>query len=54
MFYCKGNEALEQVAQRHCRLPISDTQGQTGWVSVLHGLMGDVPAHSRELGLDDL
>lgn len=38
------------VAQRHWGLPIPDTQGQPGLGSVLRGLVGDVPAHSKELG----
>jgi len=34
MFYSKGSEALEQVAQRGGECPIpGDIQGQVGWGS---------------------
>ena len=32
IFYCKGGEALEQVAQRSCGCPfLESVQGQAGW-----------------------
>ena len=45
---CEGGEALEQVAQRGCRCPISGSvQGQVGWGFEQPGLVEGVPAHGR-------
>ena len=46
---------LEQVAQRsgRCSIP-GNIQGQVGWGSEQPGLVEDVPAHCRAVGLDDL
>jgi len=51
VFYSEGGEALEQVAQRGggCCIP-----GQVGRGSEQPGLVEDVPAHCRGVGLDDL
>ena len=55
IFYNKGVETLEQVAQRGCRYPIpGNIQGQVGRSSEQPGLVEDVPAHCRGVGLDDL
>ena len=46
---------LEQIAQRGSGGPIpGNTQGQVGWGSEQSGLVKDVPAHCRGIGLDDL
>lgn len=46
---------MEEVAQRSCQCPIPESiQGQTGWGFQQPGLMETVPAHGRELELDDL
>jgi len=46
---------LEQVTQRGGRCPIpGNIQGQVGRGSEQPGLVEDVPAHCREVGLDDL
>jgi len=50
-----SGEALEQVAQRDSGGPIPENiQGQVGWGSEQPGLVDDVPAHCRGIGLDDL
>ena len=48
ILYCKGGEALEQVAQKgyECSLPGS-IQGQAGWGREQPGLVGGVPAYSH-------
>ncbi|GAB0180784.1 hypothetical protein GRJ2_000543700 [Grus japonensis] len=57
-FYNEGGETLEQVAQRGSRsrdVPITgNIQGQAGQGSEPPNLVEDVPAHCREVGLDDL
>jgi len=46
---------LEQDAQRGSRWPIpGNLQGQVGWGSEQSAVDEDVPAHCREVGLDDL
>jgi len=46
---------LAQVAQRGGRCPIpGNIQGQVGWGSEQPGLVEDVPAHGRGVGLDGL
>ena len=54
-YYDKGDEALEQVAQRcgGCRVP-GDTQGQAGGGSEQPDVAVYVPVHCRGVGLDDL
>jgi len=53
ILYDKGDEALEQVAQRGGRCPIvGSVQGQVGWGFEQPGLVEGVPAHDR--GLDYL
>jgi len=55
VFYNEGGETLAQVAQRGSGGPIpGNTQGQIGWGSEQPGLVEDVPAHCRGIGLDDL
>jgi len=55
LFYDEGGETLERVAQRGGRCPIpGNIQGQAEWGSDQPGLVEDVPAHCREVGLDDL
>ena len=50
VFYSKGGEALEQVAQRGGGCPIpGDVQGQAGWGSERPDWAVDVPVHHREL-----
>ena len=54
-FYNEGGETLEQVAQRVSGGPIPrNIQGQVGWCSEQPGLVKDVPAHCRGIGLDEL
>jgi len=54
-FYHEGGETLEWVAQRGGRCPIPDNiQGQAGRGSEQPGLVEDVPAHCRGVGLDGL
>jgi len=54
-FYDKGDETLEQIAQRSSGGPIpGNIQGEVGWGSVQHGLVEDVPTCCRAVGLDDL
>jgi len=49
------NETLAQVAQRGSRCPVhGNVQGQIGQGSERPGLVEDVPAHCRGVGLDDL
>ena len=52
IFHNEGAEALELVAQR-CPIP-GNIPGQVGRGSEQPGLVGDVPAHCRGAGLDDL
>ena len=41
---------LEQVAQRDCGCPLSgNIQGQAGWGFEQPGLVGGIPAYSRDL-----
>ena len=55
MFYDEGGETTEQVAQRDCRCPIpGNIQGQVGQNFEQSDLSGDVRAHCRRAGLDDL
>jgi len=52
MFYNGGGETLERVAKRGGRRPIPGTiPGQIGWGSEQLGLVEDIPAHCREVGL---
>jgi len=45
----------KQIAQRCSGGPIpGDIQGQVGWGFEQSGLVEDVPAHCRGVGLDDL
>jgi len=54
-FYNKGDETLEQIAQRSSGGPIpGNIQGQVGWRSEQPGLAEDIPAHCRGVGLDGL
>jgi len=48
----EGGETLEKVAHRSCGclLPGS-VQGQVGWSSEQAGLVEDVPAHGRGVGI---
>ena len=49
-FYSKGSEALEQVAQRGGRCPVSgDILGQAGWGSEQPDLAVGIPVHCGEL-----
>ena len=55
IFYNEGSETLKQVAQRGIGAPIPRIiQGQVGWGSEQPGLVEDVPAHCRGVGLGDL
>ena len=55
VFYCKGSETLEQVAQRGSGGPIpGNAQGQVEQGSEQTGLVEEVPAHCRGVGLDEL
>jgi len=55
MFYNGCGETLEKVAQRSCGCPvIGSIQGQVVWGFEQPGLVKDVPAHGRGVGLDDL
>jgi len=55
LFHNEGGEALAQVAQRGGGCPIpGNIQGQAGRGSEQPGLVEDVPAHCRGVGLDDL
>jgi len=51
-FYREGGETLAQVSQGGCRCPIpGNIQGQAGQGSEQRGLVEDVPAHCRGVGL---
>ena len=55
LFYNKGGEALERVAQRCGGYPIpGDFQGETGLSPGQPDLAVHVPVHCRGVGLDDL
>jgi len=55
MFYDKGDETLEQVAQRSSGGPIpGNIQGQVELGSEQPSLVEDIPSHCRGVGLDDL
>jgi len=55
IFYHKGGEILEKVAQRGSGGPIpGNIQGQVGWGSEQPDLIEDIPAHCGGVGLDDL
>ena len=55
IFYGKGGETLGQNAQRSSEGPIAgNIQGQAGCGSEQPGLVEDVPAHCRGVGLDEL
>jgi len=55
MFYHEGDETLERVAQRGSGGPIpGNIPGKVGRSSEQPELVKDVPAHCREVGLDDL
>jgi len=55
LFHHEGGETLEQVAQRSSGGPVpGNIQGQVGQGSEQAGLVEDVPAHCRGIGLDDL
>jgi len=46
---------LEQIAQRGSGGPFPrNIQGQVGWGSEQPGLIKDIPAYCRGVGLDDL
>jgi len=55
VFYSKGGEALEQIAQTcgGC-LVLGYIQGQAGWDSKQHNLVVDVSVHCRGVELGDL
>jgi len=54
-FYNKDGETPEQVAQRGSGGPMpGNIQGQVGRGSEQPGLVADVPAHCRGVGLGDL
>ncbi|KAK4826809.1 LOW QUALITY PROTEIN: hypothetical protein QYF61_011617 [Mycteria americana] len=54
LFSFESGEALDQVAQRSCECPIiGSVQGQVGWSFEQPDLVGDVPAHGSNVGLDD-
>jgi len=54
-FYSEGGETLAEVAQRGGRCPIpGNIQGQVGRGSEQPGLVEDVSAHCRGVGLADL
>jgi len=54
-FYGEGGETLAHVVQRGGRCPNpGNIQGRVGWRSGQPDLVEDVPAHCREVGLDDL
>jgi len=54
-FTMRVGETQEQVAQRAGRCPIpGNIPGQAGWGSEQPDLVEDVPAHGREVGLNDL
>lgn len=51
MIYCKGGEALAQIALRSYGHPIpGSAQDQVGWGFQQRGLAEDVPAHGRGTG----
>jgi len=55
IFYSEGGETLEQVTQRGSGGPIpGNIQDQVGRGSEQPGIVEDVPAHCRGIGLDDL
>ena len=55
MLYDENGGTLEQVTKRSCRcLTIGSVQGQVGQGFEQPGLVKDVPAHGRGVGLDDL
>jgi len=55
IFYQEGGETMEQIAQRGSGVPVpGDIQGQAGRGSEQPGLVEDVPAYCRGVGLDDL
>jgi len=55
ILFCEGGEALEQIAQRSCCCPLpGSVQGQVGRGFAQPDLVEGVPAHGRELELDDL
>jgi len=54
IFYLEGGETLAQVPQRSGRYPIpGNIQGQAAWGSEQPGLVEDLSAHCRVVGLDD-
>ena len=54
-FYDEGGRTLAWVAQRGGRCPIpGNIPGQAGRGSEQPGLVEDVPAHGRGVGLDGL
>ena len=54
-FYDKGDETLEQVAQRGGRYPmLEDIQCQAGWASEQPDLVVSVPVRCRGDGLHHL
>jgi len=54
-FYNEGGEILEQVGHRGSRCPFTaSVQGEVGRGSEQPGLVEDVPAYCRGVGLDDL
>jgi len=54
-FYHEGGETLERVTQRHSGGPIpGNIQRQVGLGPEQPGLVKDIPAHCRGIGLNDL
>jgi len=55
MFYHEGGEILAEVAQRGSGGPSPrNIQGQVGQGSEQLGLVKDIPAHGRGVGLNNL
>lgn len=51
-FYNEGGETLQQVSQRSCECPIIEgVQGQVGWGFQQPGLVKDVTAYCKVVGL---
>jgi len=54
-FYGEGGETLEWVVQRGGRCPIPrNSPDKVGWGSEQSGLVEDIPANCRGVGLDGL
>ena len=51
ILYSESGETLEQAAQRGCGCPLPGSiQDQAGWDFEQSGLVGGVPACSKEVG----